>query len=140
MAFHLANVIAHLLSAWVVFEILLIVVELPWAAFAGALVFAIHPLQTEAVAWATGMKDVPSGLLGVIAIWQYLVARREKSPERYTLAIAAFAVALLAKPSTVCVPVICAILDLFILRTPWRDRVVAGAVAIAGRWMRGDRI
>src|SRR5262249_61235088 len=43
-----------------------------WAAGGGALLFAVHPLQVEAVAWATGFKDVLCGFLSCVAIWQYL--------------------------------------------------------------------
>src|SRR3954471_6534819 len=130
LAFHVANVVVHLLSAWVVFEILLLLVESRWAACAGAILFAVHPLQTEAVAWATGMKDCLSGLLSLVAIWQYLLFRQENSRARYALASTAFALALLAKPSTVCVPLICAAIDWLLLRTSWR-RILASL----GPWL-----
>src|SRR5262249_44089281 len=116
VAFHAANLVVHLLSAIVVYEILLLLIGSRYAACAGALIFAVHPLQTEAVAWATGMKDCLSGLLALGAIWQYLVARRSNSIGRYVLASAIFVLALLAKPSTVAVPVICAVLDWLMLR------------------------
>ncbi len=54
--FHAANLIVHWLAACVVLEILARIGVGGWPAAAGALLFAVHPLQTEAVAWATGMK------------------------------------------------------------------------------------
>ncbi|MFI5381473.1 MAG: hypothetical protein ACHRHE_19415, partial [Tepidisphaerales bacterium] len=43
-----------------------------WPAAAGALLFAIHPLQVEAVAWASGLKDLLFGLFALAAILAYL--------------------------------------------------------------------
>ena len=118
--FHAANLIMHLLSAWVVLEILLLLFRVRWAACAGAILFAVHPLQTEPVAWATGMKDCLSGLLALLVVWQYLKAQCDNSVARYAIASGVFVLALLAKPSTVVVPAICAVLDYLILRSPWR--------------------
>jgi len=118
--FHAANVLVHVLSGWVVFEILLLLVGSRSSACAGALLFAVHPLQTEAVAWATGMKDCLSGLLALVAIWQFIRARQINSTKRFALATAVLVLALLAKPSTVCVPLICAVMDRLMLGTEWR--------------------
>src|SRR6266480_4991899 len=98
-AFHAANLLVHVLSSIVVFEILVLLIDSRWAACAGALIFAAHPLQTEAVAWATGLKDCLSGFLALLTIWQYLMARRMNVKWRYALASVIFALALLAKPS-----------------------------------------
>jgi len=35
-------------------------------------VFAVHPIQVEAVAWVTGRKDLLAGLFSLAALWQYL--------------------------------------------------------------------
>ncbi|MBN1675285.1 MAG: tetratricopeptide repeat protein [Kiritimatiellae bacterium] len=78
------------------------------AALAGALVFALHPVQVEAVAWVTGTKDVLSGLLSLVAVWQFIrlmtIDDRRGQLQAASLATAAFAMALLAKPAAVAVP------------------------------------
>jgi len=68
--FHVANLLLHLAAAGVVFLILRrLFPGAPSLAMAlGALVFAVHPLQVEPVAWATGLKDVLSGCLGLVSI------------------------------------------------------------------------
>src|ERR1700733_6640765 len=71
--FHLASIALHVLSVLVVFEILQLLIRNRVAACIGAMLFAIHPVQVEAVAWAAGMKDVLSGLLALVAIWQHLI-------------------------------------------------------------------
>lgn len=149
--FHVANLVLHLLSTLVVFTILRMLVKDDWPAGAGALLFAVHPVQVEPVAWITGMKDVLSGLLSLVAVWQYLAyattaftadenpaggSARASAIEQQTLsfgrkglhyaqATLAFALALLAKPTAVVVPVVAWALDYWVLRRPVRQSALA---------------
>ena len=92
--FHTLNLLVHLLSVLVVWRILRLLLgrvmeerqptatsplltRVEWAAGGGALLFAIHPVQVEAVAWVTGFKDVLCGFLVYVALWQYLCYARE---------------------------------------------------------------
>src|SRR5262245_13994759 len=52
--FHLANVCVHALNVLLVFWILSRLIQPRWPAAVGAALFAIHPLQVEAVAWISG--------------------------------------------------------------------------------------
>lgn len=76
--FHSVNLFAHMLSAALVFFILRCMVRRDWAACAGALLFAIHPVQVESVAWVSGLKDLLAGLFALAAILLYLRAARER--------------------------------------------------------------
>ncbi|SET48952.1 Tetratricopeptide repeat-containing protein [Myxococcus fulvus] len=44
-----------------------------WAAVAGALLFAVHPVHTESVAWVSGCMDVAATLLVLLAVRQMAV-------------------------------------------------------------------
>lgn len=70
--FHCASAVLHGLCAAMVFLVLLRLVCKPAAALLGAAIFALHPLQVESVAWVTSMSNLLSGLLSLIAIWNYL--------------------------------------------------------------------
>ncbi len=72
--FHAANVLLHGLTAALAYGLLRRLSGRPWAAAAGALVFALHPVQVEPVGWASGTKDVLCGLFSVAALWAYLSA------------------------------------------------------------------
>lgn len=124
--FHAANLVVHWLCACVVLEILLRLKIRAWAAATGALVFAVHPLQTEAVAWASAMKDLLSGLFALLSIWRYIAALESRGQKRkwnYWLSTIFFAAALLSKPSTVIVPTIAGAIDLIAYRRSWKDVV-----------------
>lgn len=150
--FHIVNLMLHILSVVVVFVILRMLVRNDWASAAGALLFALHPVQVEAVAWVTGMKDVLCGLLSLVALWQYLIyaaspaastdrsaATKRKGAARhsqarwfhYGLATMAFVFALLSKPAAVAVPAVAAVLEQWIIRRPLKHWVVTLGTWIA---------
>src|SRR5437762_2742056 len=52
LLFHAASLIVHIGSVLLVFQILRKLIGRDGPSFFGALLFAIHPLQTESVAWA----------------------------------------------------------------------------------------
>src|SRR3989442_1960197 len=83
-----------------------------------ALVFAIHPLRVESVAWATERRDVLSGLLYLLTILIYLRACERGARGRgwYWLSVAVFVCALLSKSMVVNLPVVLLILDVYPLR------------------------
>jgi tetratricopeptide (TPR) repeat protein len=146
--FHTLNLLVYLLNVLVVWRIVRLLLgrlaprpsltQVEWAAGAGALLFAVHPVHVEAVAWVTGFKDVLFGLLACVAVWQYLVyARGDGDPPasgtpargkapwslgHYWLATGAFVLALLAKPAAVVVPLVVGVLDIWGWPQTWRHR------------------
>lgn len=120
--FHTANVLLHLVTVLVVRRILRKLVDHPQAAVMGALLYAIHPLQVEPVAWASGTKDVLAGMLGLTAVWLYLnwtcADARRRGWTRYATATLCLALAMLSKPSAMTIPAVAAVLDWLALRRP----------------------
>ncbi|AXA35731.1 hypothetical protein BRCON_0954 [Candidatus Sumerlaea chitinivorans] len=107
---HFDNILLHLLGAFSVLRILSRLDFPRWATFAGSVLFAVHPLQVEPVAWITGRKDVLSGALALCAIdlfQSHLVDSTLK--RRLLFATACFILALFAKPSVVTLPLLAAI-------------------------------
>lgn len=91
-----------------------------WGPLLGAGLFALHPLQAESVAWVSGTKDLLAGLLGVWAVWAFVMWRGEGKRGWYAAFVVLSALALLSKPSAVVVPAVAVVLDGVWLRTPWR--------------------
>jgi hypothetical protein len=127
--FHAANLLIHIGSAIVVYLILRrLIRSSPWPALIGALLFAVHPVQVEPVAWISGFRDVFGGLLALSSILLYIrfLDARQTGARRGSLLIASsvFALALLSKPAAVVVPLILLIIDLMLYRRPWRAALV----------------
>ena len=134
--FHRLNLLLHLGSAFLVWRIAICLWEprgtpdtasglrLRLTAGAAALLFAVHPLQVEAVAWVSGLKDVLCGCVALLALWQYLLALHSRTAARwywhYGLATGAFCLALLAKPAATVVPVMAWILARRYHRKSWQ--------------------
>ena len=107
--FHLINILLHALNGWLVY---LVLRRLPlsfWPAATGTLVFLLHPVQVEAVAWVSGLRDVLSAtlILGSLYAWitfidTGLAANAQRLQwRRYALALAAFVLAhVFAKPAS----------------------------------------
>jgi protein O-mannosyl-transferase len=124
--FHSANVLLHGLAVVVVCRILLLLEVKRFASICGALVFAIHPIQVEAVAWVSGLKDVLSGLLVLIALWQYCRYAIDAKEGRQRIAplmlcIFCFIVAMFAKASAATMPLAAIAIDRWIIGRPWKS-------------------
>lgn len=84
------------------------------AAAAGALLFAIHPLRVEAVAWATDLHEVLAAFFALLSVLAYLQLEPQTAgrPHRwYALSIACFALSLLSKAAAVTLPLVLLVLD-----------------------------
>lgn len=130
--FHVLNLLLHMAASVLAFLLLRQLVEQTWAAWAGAMLFAIHPLQVEPVAWVAGMNNLLYGALGLAALWQYVLYAKNRGHARRHLVLAAlfYSASLLAKPTAVVVPLIAAALDLWVLRRPLKGVVKPIGVAM----------
>ncbi|HEY4757438.1 MAG TPA: tetratricopeptide repeat protein, partial [Chthoniobacterales bacterium] len=81
-----------------------------------ALVFAIHPLRVESVAWIAERKDVLSGLFFMLTLGAYVRYVRKPSVFQYLLILISLAFGLMAKPMLVTVPFLLLLLDYWPLR------------------------
>ncbi len=110
-AHHLVNVLIHALAAAGLFLFL----ELGTGAFGpslfAALVFAIHPLRVQSVAWVSERKDVLAALFWVACLLLYLAWVRRPRPAAMGALCAAFALGLMAKPMLVTLPIVLLLLD-----------------------------
>ncbi len=108
---HLVNVLLHTLNALLVFSLFTRLTSALWRSFAVALLFAIHPLHVESVAWIAERKDLLSGLffLLTLAAWERYI--RSQSLCRYLCALTLFALGLMSKPMLVTLPFILLLLD-----------------------------
>src|SRR3989344_1097917 len=72
--FHLSNTIFHLMAVVVVYIFIHKLSKTLWVTRLTTLLFAIHPIETEGVAWISGLSYTTYTLLFVISLTFYLVA------------------------------------------------------------------
>src|SRR5499427_2276545 len=131
--YHLTSLVLHLLGSLVFYFVLLRLLRIalePGAgnrtalrlgALVGALLFSVHPLRVESVAWITERRDVLSGLFTFLSVLAYLRAWDARTGERlerrwYLASLAFFACALLSKAMAVTLPLVLVLLDVYPLR------------------------
>jgi protein O-mannosyl-transferase len=119
--FHAANVMLHGITAVLVFELLVNLIRNPLAAAAGAMLFALHPVQVEPVGWISGTKDVLYGLFSVAALLEYVRFALKGGKWHYLAGILLFVMAMLSKPTAIVVPLMAATIDLFLLKRSRRN-------------------
>ena len=110
---HLTNVWLHALSTLVLFVVLRRMTGARWRSGMVALLFAVHPLHVESVAWLAERKDVLSALFWMLTLWAYAGYAARPGRARYALALFLFCLGLMAKPMLVTLPVILLLLDLW---------------------------
>ena len=162
--FHSANLVLHLANLLIVFAILRMLARNDWAAGCGALLFALHPVQVEPVAWVSGLKDLLSGFFSLLALWQYLayaaatsssantatargeIAKVKRGVFHFAVATLAFVLALLSKPTAAMVPWAAWLLDRYVLQRTVRQCTVpliswlflAVPFAVLTKWSQPD--
>jgi len=109
VGYHVTNIILHALNAVLLWQILNRL-KIP-AAWWAALIFAIHPVNVESVAWITERKNTLSFFFLTLSALLYLrfesletTAKPPISRKLYYLSLIAFALSLLAKTSGVMLP------------------------------------
>jgi Flp pilus assembly protein TadD len=120
--FHLLALGAHAVNTVVVFALVrrLIRRVREGAAALGALLFAVHPLQAEAAAWINGGNITIAYLFGLSALLLYLRWAQGEGRGNALLATVLYTLALLAKPTAVCLPLCAVVLEGLALRRPAR--------------------
>jgi tetratricopeptide (TPR) repeat protein len=103
--YHLVNILLHALNA-LLLGILLESLAVP-GAWLAALIFAVHPVHVESVAWITERKNVLSGFFFLASFLAYFrfTAGVERRWRWYALSLGLFLCALLGKTAAAVLPV-----------------------------------
>ncbi|HKE25353.1 MAG TPA: tetratricopeptide repeat protein [Bryobacteraceae bacterium] len=121
---HAVNVALHATAAVVLFLFLCEAAGAAAPAALVALLFALHPLHVESVAWISERKDVLAALFWFLALWAYVRYVKRPGLRRYLAVTAWFILGLLSKPMIVTLPFVFLLLDFWPLRRPLNRRLV----------------
>ncbi len=116
--FHFNNVLLHLVCVFLVYKILIKLNLSPIAAAFGALLFGIHPMRVESVAWITERKDVLFGAFYLGAMLTYIrsLERPKESRKWMIWTFVLFALSCLSKIQAVSLPLTLLAIDYFYKR------------------------
>lgn len=117
---HMSSLVLHIINSIVLFLALNGMTRRTWRSGYVALLFALHPLHVESVAWVSQRKDLLSTFFWVAAMWGYGRYAVRPSLPWYLLCLLLFLLGLMAKPMLVTFPFVLLLLDYWPLRrTPF---------------------
>jgi hypothetical protein len=121
--FHLTNVLLHAGATGILFVALARMTQAPGLTAAAVLLFAVHPLRVESVAWVAERKDVLCVFLLALALLAYERYCRLPGIGRFAVVMACMLAGLLAKVTLVTLPMLLLLLDVWPLgRLRWGCR------------------
>ncbi len=113
---HLNNLLLHIATAVSAYFLLKRLGVNARAAALSILIFAIHPMKVESVAWLTERKDVLYALFYVWTLLAYVRFIQHNSLGHYALAVVLCLLSLLSKPMALSLPFILLLLDWYLRR------------------------
>jgi tetratricopeptide (TPR) repeat protein len=129
--FHAVNLAFHLLATLLAYAVLYQLTRRFGAALAGAALFALHPIHTEAVTWVAGLPDLGCAVFFLLAFYLFLLAVRPaatasagqpegrfRKPWLWISSSACFFVALLWKEMALTLPLVIAAYILLVAPRP----------------------
>ena len=112
-SYHILNLLLHLINCILVFRLVFLLSNKNvLISFTTAILFGIHPLHVESVAWISERKDVLYGLFFLLGLISYTKYADTGSGKQYVLTILFLILSLLSKPAAVIFPVVLFCIDL----------------------------
>ena len=109
--YHLTNLILHIMSALLLFWLFNRMTGAIWRSAFVAVLFALHPLHVESVAWIAERKDVLSAFFWMLTLCLYVYYTEKPVIRRYLPVLLCFACALMSKPMVITLPIVMILLD-----------------------------
>jgi len=138
IAYHLGNILLHVINCLLVFQLFRLILPPGGGAWIGSMIFAVHPVHSESVAFVSGRTDLLAALftLLVVILW-YRSCNSQDIPSRdhFALGMFFFALACLSKEIAFVLPA--GTLLWFVAERPWDSRLPGTEVLRRGKWVLG---
>jgi Tfp pilus assembly protein PilF len=114
IAYHLFSLLLHLINVLLVYKIIRKLTAKTEIIFFVTLLFAVNPMQTEAVAWVSATSTLLYSMFFLLSANVYLnFIKSENKQWSYYISILLFILALLAKSAAVTLPLVLLLFDYF---------------------------
>lgn len=107
--YHLSNILYHLTASFLVFKLFRKLKHSTDLSFLFSLIFAVHPVLTQAVAWVPGRNDSLLTIFALAVFITFINYWEGKSTRSLVWSLLFFALALFTKETALVIPVICAL-------------------------------
>ncbi len=114
--FHRTSLALHLLNTGLLLVLLHMLFGSPWPAALVALLFGVHPLTVEPVAWVWERKTLLATFFAMLCLVSYVRYARGRGRAAYGFCLVAYVLAVLSKPTSTPLPLLMLVLDFWPLR------------------------
>lgn len=111
--YHAFNLLLHLLNVILVFYAVWLLSEKAPVALVASLLFGIHPLHVESVAWVAELKDLQYTLFFLASWIFYLKYLNDRHKKYYVYALLLFLASILSKAMAASLPLVLILTDYF---------------------------
>jgi len=111
--YHLDNLLLHLLNCLLVFYLIFLLCRNNRIAFITALLFGIHPLHVESVAWVAERKDVLYSFFYLLSLILYIQYQKSGKFKYIILSLSGFILSCFSKAMAITFPVVLLLLDYY---------------------------
>ncbi|RLB47257.1 MAG: hypothetical protein DRI90_26535 [Deltaproteobacteria bacterium] len=121
--YHLVNLLFHILSSLLLFGILRRVLACRGTALAAALLWLVHPVQTESVTYVVQRTELMMGFCFLLTIYALQLSASTKSRWWALLAVLACSLGMASKEVMVTCPPLALLFDRVFLASSWKELV-----------------
>jgi len=111
LIFHITNLLLHLVNTFLVFRFIDLLFKNTFVALLTSLLFGIHTLNVESVAWITERKNVLFTLFYLWSLICYLKYLDKNKFKHFLFTLLLFVFALMSKSAAVTLPVVLVLID-----------------------------
>ncbi|MFZ5569880.1 MAG: tetratricopeptide repeat protein [Thermodesulfobacteriota bacterium] len=108
---HLTSLSIHIVNGLLLFFFLLETTGSPFRSLAAALLFSVHPINVDSVAWIAERKNVLSAFFWMLTLLSYAFYVRTPTKKRYLVILVCFICGSMAKPLLITLPFLLLLLD-----------------------------
>lgn len=111
--FHRTSLALHVANTVLVMGLLYALFGRPWIAAGVALLFGVHPMTVEPIPWVGERKTLLAAFFALLCLLAYVRYTRKRGWRPYVACTILYGLALLSKPTTIPLPVVLLLMDIW---------------------------
>ena len=109
--YHLTSLLLHVINSLLVFALIFLLSGRKTAGLVAAMLFAVHPLRVESVAWVAERKDLVCAFFYLLSLIAYLRYLKKGKAIQYAVCLLGLILSMLSKPMAVSQPLALLLID-----------------------------
>lgn len=131
MGYHLSNILLHGFVSFLLFKLCRKILSSEIASFFSALIFAVHPIHTENIAWISGGDYLICSVFIVLSLLSYTKYREDNRTIYLIFSVLSFTIAVFSKEYALLIPLIMLVYDVYIRRSKIEFKILLPYILVS---------